>query len=71
LILGKQNFIDAVGSLESSLLNVFNLISAHVQNLKFWKSVEEAEGGDLGDAVVGEDEVGGGGGDATGDVRQV
>ena len=34
------------------------------------EAVEEPEGGDLPDAVVGEDEVGGGGGDPAGDVRQ-
>ena len=65
-----SHFIDTVGSLKCSLLDLINLISAHVQNFKIGQSVEEAQGGDLGDAVVSQDKVGGGGGDASWDVLQ-
>ena len=64
------HFIDAVGSLECSLLYLINLVPAHVQNLKIGQSVEQSQSWDLGDDVVGEDEVGGGGGDVSWDVLQ-
>ena len=67
----NSHLSDAVSALEGSLLNLLDLVPAHVQGLQVGEPVEEAEGGDLADLVVGEDEVGGGGGDATGDVRQV
>ena len=67
----NSHFIDAVSSLESSLLDLLYLVPAHVQGLQVGEAVEEAEGGDLADLVVGEDEVGGGGGDPGRDVQQV
>ena len=65
-----SHFIDTVGSLKCSLLNLINFVSAHVQNFKIGQSVEEPQGGYLCDAVVSEDEVGGGGGDVSRDVLQ-
>lgn len=67
----NSHFIDAVSSLESSLLDLLDLVPAHVEGLQVGEAVEEAEGGDLADLVVGEDEVGGGGGDPGRDVQQV
>ena len=67
----NSHFIDAVSSLESPLLDLLDLVPAHVQGLQVGEAVEETEGGDFADLVVGEDEVGGGGGDAGRDVQQV
>ena len=67
----NSHFIDAVSSLESSLLDLLDLVPAHVEGLQVGEAVEEAEGGDLADLVVGEDEVGGGGRDPGRDVQQV
>lgn len=52
------------------MFNFLDVVSAHVEGVEVGEAVEEPEGGDLPDAVVGEDEVGGGGGDPAGDVRQ-
>ena len=52
------------------MFNFLDVVSAHVECVEVGEAVEEPEGGDLPDAVVGEDEVGGGGGDPAGDVRQ-
>ena len=67
----NSHLSDAISALEGSLLNLLDLVPAHVQGLQVGEPVEEAEGGDLADLVVGEDEVGGGGGDAGRDVQQV
>ena len=67
----NSHLSDAISALEGSLLNLLDLVPAHVQGLQVGEPVEEAEGGDLADLVVGEDEVGGGGGDPHGDVQQV
>ena len=67
----NSHLSDAVSALEGSLLNLLDLVPAHVQGLQVGKPVEEAEGGDLADLVVGEDEVGGGGRDPGGNVQQV
>ena len=66
-----SHFSDTVGSLECPLLDLLDLVPAHVEGLEVGQPVEEAEGGDLADLVVGEDEVGGGGGDPHRDVQQV
>ena len=67
----NSHLSDAVSALEGSLLNLLDLVPAHVQGLQVGEPVEEAEGGDLADLVVGEDEVGGGGRDPSGNVQQV
>ena len=67
----NSHLSDAVSALEGSLLNLLDLVPAHVQGLQVGEPVEEAEGGDLADLVVGEDEVGGGGRDPGGNVEQV
>ena len=67
----NSHLSDAVSALEGSLLNLLDLVPAHVQGLQVGEPVEEAEGGDLADLVVGEDEVGGGGRDPGGNVQQV
>ena len=66
-----SHFSDTVGSLEGSLLDLLDLVPAHVEGLQVGQPVEEAQSGDLADLVVGEDEVGGGGRDPGRDVQQV
>ena len=65
------HFINAVSSLESSLLDVLYLVPAHVQSLEVGQPVEQTQGGDLADLVVRQHEVGGGGGDPGWNVQQV
>ena len=67
----NSHLSDAISALEGSLLNLLDLVPAHVQGLQVGEPVEEAEGGDLADLVVGEDEVGGGGRDTGGNVEEV
>ena len=67
----NSHLSDAVSALEGSLLNLLDLVPAHVQGLQVGEPVEEAEGGDLADLVVGKHEVGGGGRDPGGNVEQV
>ena len=66
--LWNSHLIDAVRPLEGALLDLSDLVPAHVEHRQVGDPVEEAEGRDPGDLVVGEDEVGGGGRDARGDV---
>ena len=69
---GSSNlhFIDAVSSLEGSLFNLLNFISAHVQNFKIGEAIEESERRYLPNVVIRKDEVGGGGRDASRDVLE-
>lgn len=64
----NSHLVDAVGALEGALLDLHDLVPAHVQHGQVGDPVEEAEGRDARDLVVGQDEVGGGGRDARGDV---
>ena len=73
LLFGSSNnlhFIDAVSSLEGSLFNLLNFISAHVENFQIGQTIEESERGYLPNVVICEDEVGRGGRDASWDVRE-
>ena len=67
---GSSNlhFIDAVSSLEGSLFNLLNFVSAHVQNFKIGEAIEESERRYLPNVVIRQYEVGGGGRDASRDV---
>lgn len=73
MLFGSSNnlhFIDAVSSLEGSLFNLLNFISAHVENFQIGQTIEESERGYLPNVVICEDEVGGGGRDASRDVLE-
>ena len=64
------HFIDAVSSLEGSLFNLLNFISAHVQNFQIGEAIEESERRYLPNVVIRQNEVGGGGRDASRDVLE-
>ena len=72
LLFGSNNLhlIDTVSSLEGSLFNLLNFVSAHVENFQIGEPIEKSEGGYLPNVVICEHEVGRGGRDASRDVLE-